>query len=409
MEGIELYKHQKDFISSSPEKHLLAWGTGTGKTASLIKGADKIKAKALIVVPKSLVDNWKREIKKWSDGNGNFTIITKEKFKKLYTTFKDMDALIIDEAHHFSGHKSQLHKAALDFIKINKIKYVWLATATPYRSTPFNIFALGNLLGRNWNWFKFNNTFFTMIKMGYRKFPKLKTLIGTIPVKEYIADIIKGLGTTVAMSDVVDIPDHVWLREDFVANREQLTALESLTDSTPLARLSKVFQILNGTLKSDGYIPDQEFKCDKFDRTIEILTEHNKIAVICRHTRELERFNEHLRSKCHRKVYILNGKTPQEDRDSIIQDFNNSDDCVMLIQAKVSEGYNLYTPVMVFYSMDWGLVEWTQMIGRPVRLDNLKSVIYINLIYKDTIDEAVYKSVVIEKQEFQAEIYKHRV
>ena len=64
---------------------------------------------------------------------------------------------------------------------------------------------------------------------------------------------------------------------------------------------------------------------------------------------------------------------------------------------------------MIFYSMDWGLVEWTQMIGRPVRLDNLKSVVYINLVYKDTVDEAVYDNVVIKKQEFQAEIYRNKI
>ena len=64
---------------------------------------------------------------------------------------------------------------------------------------------------------------------------------------------------------------------------------------------------------------------------------------------------------------------------------------------------------MMFYSMDWGLVEWTQMIGRPVRLDNLKSVVYINLVYKDTVDEAVYNNVVVNKCEFQAAIYDKNI
>jgi superfamily II DNA or RNA helicase len=167
-----------------------------------------------------------------------------------------------------------------------------------------------------------------------------------------------------------------------------------------------VFQILNGSLKSDGYSEDKYFKCEKFDRSLELIEENDKIAVICRHTLELERFRDTIKD---RRVFILNGQTPKEERDKLIQEFNNSDKCVILIQAKVCEGYNLYTPVMMFYSMDWGLVEWTQMIGRPVRLDNLKSVVYINLVYKDTVDEAVYENVVIKKQEFQSEIYKHLI
>ena len=227
-----------------------------------------------------------------------------------------------------------------------------------------------------------------------------------MPLKEKIAELVNRLGSTVSMSDVVDVPEHVWIREDFTPNKEQKKACDELLDTTAIARLSKVFQILNGTLKSDGYTKDQHFKCEKFDRALELIEENDKIAVICRHSLELYRFKDAIKD---RRVFILNGETPKDERDKLIQEFNNSEKCVILIQAKVAEGYNLYTPVMMFYSMDWGLVEWTQMIGRPVRLDHLKSIVYINLVYKDTIDEAVYDNVVIKKQEFQSEIYNKRI
>ncbi len=401
----ELYRHQRELVELNPNKWLLSWGTGTGKTATLISLVDKIGLDAIIVVPKSLVDNWYREIKKWSNGNGKFQVISKENFKKKYKELK-AQIFCIDEAHHFSGYKSQLHKAALDFIKINNIEYVYLLTATPYRSTPFNVYALGNLLGKNWNWYKFNNVFFTMIKRGQRKWPVLKKEIDGIPVEKYIANVIKGLGSTVSMNDVVDVPEHVWIREDFTVNPEQKKACKDLPDIDAIARLSKVFQIINGSLKSDGYTEDKFFKCDKFDRALEIINEHDKIAVVCRHTLELERF---LNNITDRRVFIINGSTKQEERDKLIQEFNNSDKCVILLNTKISEGYNLYTPIMMFYSMDWGLVEWTQMIGRPVRLDHLKSIVYINLVYKGTIDEAVYDNVVIKKQEFQAAIYNNSI
>lgn len=400
-----LYPHQRKLLEEKPSKHLLAFGTGCGKTATAIALVDEQELNALVVVPKSLVDNWGREIKKWSNGKGKFTVISKENFKKKYKEF-DVNCFVVDECHHFSGYKSQLYKAALDFIKIKNIQYVYALTATPYRSTPFNIFALGNILGRNWNWYKFNNTFFTMIKRGPRKWPVLKKEIYGVPVKDYIAKLVKSLGSVVSMSEVVDIPEHVWIREDFTPNSEQKKACSELLDSTAIARLSKVYQILNGSLKGDGYSEDKYFKCEKFDRALELVEENDKIAVICRHTLELERFKDAIKD---RRVFILNGQTPKEERDKLIQEFNNSEKCVILIQAKVAEGYNLYTPIMMFYSLDWGLVEWTQMIGRPVRLDHLKSVVYINLVYKDTVDEAVYDNVVVNKQEFQSAIYSKSI
>lgn len=403
---MQLYPHQLKLINDLPDKHLLAWGTGTGKTATAIKWNDKLGVCALVVCPKSLVDNWHREISKWSDNPENFKVLSKEQFKKKHKEITGISSLIFDEFHHFSGYKSQLHKSALTFIKENNIKFILGLTATPYRSTPFNLFALGNILGKNWNWFKFNQTFFTMIKRGPRRWPILKKVIDGIPVQEYIGNIVKSLGSTVAMSEVVDIPEHVWIREDFRVNAEQKRACKELLDSTAIARLSKVFQILNGSLKSDGYSQDKYFKCEKFDRALELIEENDKVAVVCRHTLELHRFKDNIKD---RRVFILDGATPKEERDKLIQEFNNSEKCVILINAKVAEGYNLYTPVMMFYSMDWGLVEWTQMIGRPVRLDHLKSIVYINLVYKDTVDEAVYDNVVVKKQEFQAAIYNKEI
>jgi len=400
--ALTYYKHQQDFLDLMPKKYLLSWGTGCGKTAAAIGWSNKLGTKTLVICPKSLVDNWRREIKKWSNNNSEFIVMSKENFKKNASKLTGINAVIIDEAHHESGYKSQIYKTTLSFTK--NIDNVLLMTATPYRSTPFNIFALGTLLGKNWNWFKFNNTFFTTIKRGNRKWPILKQTIDGKPVKEFIADIVKSLGSVVSMDEIVDVPDHIWLREDFTVNAEQKRAINNLLDSTPIARAGHIYQIINGTLKSDGYTKDQYFKCEKFDRALEIISENDKIAVVCRHNLEIKRFADTITD---RKVLVLNGETPGGERDKIIQEFNNSDNCVIIINAKVSEGYSLYTPIMLFYSLDWGLVEWTQMIGRPVRLDHLKSVVYINLIYPNTIDEDVYNNVVIKKQDFLAEIYKY--
>ena len=64
---MKLYKHQEEMVKQAPKKHLLAWGTGTGKSLTAIKLAEKTGKTTLLIIPKSLRVNWEREIEKWQN------------------------------------------------------------------------------------------------------------------------------------------------------------------------------------------------------------------------------------------------------------------------------------------------------------------------------------------------------
>ena len=89
----------------------------------------------------------------------------------------------------------------------------------------------------------------------------------------------------------------------------------------------------------------------------------------------------------------------------ILSQLKNQDSYVLLVNAAVSEGWELSTcPLMIFYSYDFSLVNYIQMLGRIQRANNIKRNTYISLVIKDTIDEAIYKKIQ-KREDFHINIY----
>ena len=77
---INLYNHQKRIIEFNPKRWLLCHGTGTGKTRTAIELVNKNNVSFLIICPKTLKENWKREIEKWLKIKTDWQVVTKEEF-----------------------------------------------------------------------------------------------------------------------------------------------------------------------------------------------------------------------------------------------------------------------------------------------------------------------------------------
>jgi superfamily II DNA or RNA helicase len=400
---MRLYRHQREIIENAPKKHLLAWGTGTGKSLACIKLSELYGIhNVLVICPKSIKEQWRSEIRKFAYEHRLFTVKTKEEFKRDWKDLTKFRKIIIDEAHHFSGYKSQLHKTLIKYININKPEQIYLATATPYLSTIWNIYSLGKILGFDWKWHKWRRYFFHEVQMGRRTIPQEKRQIDGVPMEKIVADIINNkLGGSVKLEDCIDVPKQTFLTEKFDLTKEQLNGMESIEDVNHIVYWTKCHQIGGGTLKSDGYIEDQFFQCEKLNRVLELCKENKKLVIVCRYNNELDLLESKIKNK---KVIKINGQT--KDRSSAVVEADFLQDCVVLVNAACSEGYELPTfSMMVFYSYDFSLKNYIQMLGRIQRINNLKKNVYISLINRDSIDEDVYKSIQ-RKENFDIEIYK---
>jgi hypothetical protein len=424
---MQLFDHQKKLLELNPDKWLLSWEMRVGKTGATLLLAKQKGGKTLIVHPKSV--DWINPIKEWLNTDDyqvlkkgdvvedkQFYICTKEYFRIHTNKLPICSTFCIDEGHHFSGWSSQIYKKALKYVE--NCQHVFILTGTPYRVSPFNLFCLANLLGKNLNWWKWQDKFYNKVKMGMKldfrtkkmvpnMVPVLKKIVGGVTVEKYLAGLVNQLGNTVKLSDVAGETESEEVIEIFKITSEQKSAIGLLDDMVELVRRNRIFQILNGTLKSDGYNKNQYFKSEKFDRAVDIINNTQKLIVVCKHTLEIKRFVETIKD---RQVFVLDGSTSAEKRQAIMADFNGADDAVVFVQSQVCEGYSLFAPIMMFYSLHNGFVEYSQMKSRPL-MPNIKNVIsYIYLIVDDKdnpYDRDCYENVVIKKQNYNYEIYNY--
>lgn len=398
---MDLYNHQKRILEKNPSKCLLAWSTGTGKSRAAIELAKKNGKIVLIVMPKMLKKKWEDDVRLWCGMNDiHWIFATKEEFKKGWQNYyPKVDVLIWDEFHYATGMKSQISKATLAYIKKWNIRYIYGLTATPYLSTPWNVYMAAKILGHNINYVWFKTTFFYEIKMGRVMVPVIKP-----GAKEQVAKIIEQIGDIVKLENCADIPDQIFRTENLELTTDQEKAIKEITDIMPIVRFTKRHQIENGTLKGDGYVPDQHFKNQKEARIVELASEFDKLAVFCRYNHQIDTIKETLKNefKDDKELFVIRGDI--KDRHAVIKDANESKNCVILIQGACSEGYELPTfDAVVFASLDFSYKNYKQSIGRFLRLNKLKKNLYIHLV-AGPVDQAVYDSI-MNKQDFDIEIY----
>ncbi len=399
---MSLYSHQKKILKEKPSYHGLWWECGTGKSLAAIKlvEANKIK-KCLILCPKTVKQNWYREVEKWGTGVTEWTIATKEEFKAetAFIMGKKLDGVILDEAHFWSGYKSLLFKKTLKYFNATQPKCVYLLTATPYLSTPYNVMCYENLLGGDATWTNYRNRYFYTRSLGGKQIPVIKPNI-----KDELADTLKKIGTPVRKKACIDLPEEVFIREDFNLTAKQFKAIKDLDDDpTSIARIvywTKRHQIGGGTLKTEnGY---DEIGSDKMSRLKNYCSERDKVVVVCRYRAELDMLEKYLK-KNRIKTLRMDGST--NNRQDIIDKANKVDKCTFLVNASVSEGYNLTGfDTMVFYSHSFSFKDYVQMKGRIHRIGQTKKCTYIEFVVNGDIDDDVLKNLE-QKRDFDIAIY----
>jgi hypothetical protein len=328
-------------------------------------------------------------------------VIGKEQFRINYKNIQSYDGIIIDEVHRQGGnYKSKFFKAVQAYKKRYNVKNTWLLSGTPFSNNCWSVYSLGLLLGRAWEWFDWRNRYFYMVRMGVRQIPVQKT-----GIEKEMAQIIKSLGYVLKLSDIVDVPDDEYINEYFDLNASQKALIKETFDPLPIVRYTKQHSIESGCLKGDGYVPDKLVDANKTDRIMELVEENDKIAVVCRYNLQIENYRRLLTDKGY-NVFVINGATI--DRNKVIKEIDRVDKCVVLIQGQCSDGYSLKSiNTMVFASMSFSFVDYTQMLSRLKDMDKKTGNTYIHLLTrdKDSVDQGVFDSVK-KKEDFNIEIFK---
>lgn len=377
---MKLYKHQQRFVDRNPDKALLVWEAGTGKSLAAIEWLKLREGRKLLVCPKAIKGKWEKDLEKHAVQRTK--VVTKEEFKKM--EIQELSALVIDEAHHhssalFAGKRSKIAEHTYTWIRQFPDMHVLLLTATPIRSTPWNLHTLLTYIGKYIDWKKWQSKFFTLEVRPYLPRP------AWLPVKTWRIDIRKALEKNtdiVLMKDCVgELPP---ITEDIVKvkPKEAYCPLdEDAIDWNPMAEWVAKHRWENGP--------------HKIQKILDIASGYRKVLVVCHYTAQLEHYSKELAKD--RPVYSLHGKLSAQKQTEAIASAQNDDECFFIVQAGMGEGYDADTfSCVVFASMSYKYIDFYQMKNRVRRIHNLHPIQYYYLIGGEC-DTAVYKQVQLGK------------
>lgn len=385
--------HQQAVLHLNPDRYLLAWGTRVGKTLTSLWLAEKKQVPTLIVTRKGLVKQWEEEASKTL--SIPFTVLSKENFKKNYLTLSDFKTVIWDECHDVEGpqttNKKGGHSLARTFalwLKKNNPPFRYFLTATPYCSTPWNIFRLAHFLGHDWNYAKFRDTFFSERKQRYRRCPKGRCF-GCVMCERTVFDIkdapeiqarlrtaTANLGSVVKLQDCYDMPEETYHDVALDPSAEQVKALSEIVEGTTSIANIQRHRIECGHISGEGYEPDRFLKNPIDEKLIEYGSEFKKLAIVCLFRTQIEHLRQMFSDK--RKVIVLWGGL--KDFHAVRKEAEEAEDCILLIQSSCSAGYSLQSfEAMVFASCDYSWVNYEQICGRLRHIGKTKKLLYIFL------------------------------
>lgn len=401
---MKLFDHQKQFLAQNPDKTTLVWSCGTGKTRTAIEWAKTTKKEnTLIICPKALKANWRREIIKYRFVEHGYFIVTKEEFRRDWKNYDYYTNIIVDEIHNgflTPLFKSQMSKALRDYLKKHNVPRVLLLSATVYTSSPWNIFNVAHFTGHIWNWRTFKDEFFYDVRMGPRIIPQVKK--GS-EVK--LAKLTKTIASVVDIHDCMDVPLQYHCEpEYFTLSSTQKKAIKENYDPLPIVRYTNQHEIENGILLGNEFRESQTYTTDKEERIKELCKENKKVAIVCRYNAQIDYYRKLLADH---SPLVIRGDV--QDRDAVTQQAETANECVVLIQADCAEGYQLPSfGLCIFASMSYSYTKWEQICGRFLRMDKPSRTTFIYLLTEgDSIDQAVYDSVK-KKESFKIELYAQK-
>lgn len=208
--------------------------------------------------------------------------------------------------------------------------------------------------------------------------------------------------------DCLDLPDKVYQTQYFELTPKQRKAYELMNEErrivldgneTPVRRLgamTKLQQITSGFVMIDGEVirPPQLQDNPRLDALLELIEDDEAPVIVwARFREELRVIAEALR-KAGRKVVEYHGGVGNADREAAVDSFQRGEADAFVGQPQAGGiGLTLTRAEWtVYFSNDFNLETRLQSEDRNHRIGTKKSVRYVDLVARNTLDEAITRS-----------------
>ena len=379
-----LYPHQKKFLESDNDYAILCFETGTGKTFTAdlwLEQKDRLR-NAVVICPKQIRAEWKKAV---PDGS----VYSFEDFMKAEPP-SNPSAIVVDEADMMASplfvakSRSKRTEKFYNYVMANPKTHILLLTATPVRSTPWNmhtLLVLAKLVSPE-TWKAYREKYFELRSMPYLPRP------AWLPKKDWrkgMQHLINKYTHVALMSDIVDMPEET---HDVITIPEP--NYEENEEWEPMAQF-----VADHRREQVAKIPELE----------NIIKGYRKTILVAHYTEQINELERIFSRK--NTVFVLDGRT--KDPSVVIAEAEADPECILIIQASVAAGFELPSfSVMVFVSMGYSVRNYIQLIGRIKRINALKPVRYIYLL-GGRCDKMVYKNVMAGKDFVPSQYLKYGV
>ena len=411
---------------------LLADDMGLGKTVQILALLEHVRQRAdfraLLIIPASLIGNWKSEIDKFAPSLRYSVLHSKDaKFDlesaNLFITTYGMavrmenlrshkwDTIVLDEAQAIKNPATKQTKAVKQIPALHKIAM----TGTP----------IENRLSDLWSIFDFLNT-------------------GLLGTRKEFSDFVKGMGEADSYSRlrqiispfilrrlktdksvISDLPDKIEIKDYAGLSKKQLALYSQLVDMLErnlveaegisrkglvLASIMKFKQICNHPdqyLGQSGFEEKASGKFELLGEICETIREKRERVLIFTQFKEMtEPLAEYLAMVFGRGGLVLHGGTRVQKRTELVKQFNGAEYVPFMVLSLKAGGVGLNLTAanhVIHFDRWWNPAVENQATDRAFRIGQTKNVMVHKIIAKGTIEEKI-DQMIEQKQKFAGEL-----
>ena len=443
------YEHQRLALKESADKTEYAYfmEMGTGKTKVTIDNIAwlymqrKITA-CLIIAPKTVYTNWESEIEihlpdvikyttyKWNlDKPKQLYKLNESKDLKIfliniealstkrglegcaeYLRANKLNMVVLDESTTIKNRTAKRTKNILKLRTLSAIRRI--LTGSPITKSPLDLytqcqFLNPELLGFS-SYLTFRNRYAEMadIPVGSNRWISIPKYYKNL---EELETKLKLFSSRVRKDECLDLIPKVRQKRSIeldgdakkIYDKLRINALAIIGDSTvsfsnKLTEIVKLHQVCNGFTKNDdGEI--MQLHNQKLKALEEILEETDgKVIIWANYIYNIHEIKNFLIEKYGKESTVcIYGEVGVEDRKDAVHRIQNDDSCRFLVANPTTGGFGLALTAcntVIYYSNSYNLEVRMQSEDRAHRLGQKGTVVYIDIVTRGTLDEAIMKS-----------------
>lgn len=387
---------------------------GLGKTLQVITVFQDLKLRkrmpVLVVAPVSLLENWKRECARFAPGldvyvhhgarrtgraaelkSHDVVVISYNTATSDLSMLKMIDwwCVVLDEAQNIKNPYSERSRS----VKAITRKAGIAVTGTPFENHVTDIwslvdFSVPGLLGTL-------GSFQKNVTDDVLGAEKIEPILSPIMIRRLVKDVANDLPEKVIIPQPLVMSDEE--RMDYERYRQEAKNSAVGGSAISLALLQKLrMYCTHQMLCEDVSVKDPASVSIKYQRLCELVEEiisrNEKVIVFTSYKKMFEIFRNDIPGRFGIELDAINGDTPVDERQKIVDWFNGYEGSVMLVLNPRAAGTGLNITGanhVIHYNLEWNPSLEDQSSARAYRRGQEKTVFIYRLYYADTVEQVV--------------------